>query len=158
MRVCLEFYQFLFSNVIGIFTFFIICLPNFFILKVLLANAVKYWITELLLTHRFISPLSFFFWPCPAACRILVPRPGIEPLPPPLGAQSLNHWTAWEVPNPTIFLMYVLLDSTDMMSMTNYILKNQKSVFFTGLQGVHRSMTSVVSKWMSVEKGNPGLW
>ena len=29
----------------------------------------------------------------------LVPRPGIEPGPPALAAQSLNHWTAREVPN-----------------------------------------------------------
>ena len=32
------------------------------------------------------------------ACGILVPRPGIEPTPPALEAQSLNHWTAREVP------------------------------------------------------------
>ena len=29
---------------------------------------------------------------------ILVPQPGIEPMPLALGAQSLNHWTAREVP------------------------------------------------------------
>ena len=40
-----------------------------------------------------------------AACGLLsygmwdlVPRPGIEPRPPALGAQSLNHWTTSEVP------------------------------------------------------------
>ena len=32
------------------------------------------------------------------ACGILAPRPGIEPMPPALGAQSLNHWTTREVP------------------------------------------------------------
>ena len=42
--------------------------------------------------------LGYFFWPCHAACGILVPRPGIEPAPPSLEAQSLNHWTAREVP------------------------------------------------------------
>ena len=45
----------------------------------------------------------FYFWPCPCgvhcvACGILVPQPGIEPVPPALGAQSLNHGTAREVP------------------------------------------------------------
>ena len=35
----------------------------------------------------------FFFWPCHAACGILVPQPGIEPTPPALEAQSLNNWT-----------------------------------------------------------------
>ena len=38
----------------------------------------------------------FFFGP--AACGILVSRPGIEPSPPALEVQSLNHWTAREVP------------------------------------------------------------
>ena len=30
-------------------------------------------------------------------CGILVPRPGIEPVPPVVEAWSLNHWTAREV-------------------------------------------------------------
>ena len=33
-----------------------------------------------------------------AVCGILVPRPGIEPVPPALGMQSLHPWTAREVP------------------------------------------------------------
>ena len=33
-----------------------------------------------------------------AACDILVPQPGIEPVPPALEAWSLNHWTTKEVP------------------------------------------------------------
>ena len=39
----------------------------------------------------------FFFWPC-VACGILVPRPGIKPIPPAVEVQSLNHWTTREVP------------------------------------------------------------
>ena len=38
-----------------------------------------------------------YFRLCHAVCRILVPRPGIEPGPPALGAWSLNHWTTREV-------------------------------------------------------------
>ena len=34
----------------------------------------------------------------PAACRILVPRLGVQPVSPELEAQSLNHWTTREVP------------------------------------------------------------
>ena len=41
---------------------------------------------------------SFLFWPRHAACRILVPRPGIEPVPPAVEAQSPNRWTAREAP------------------------------------------------------------
>ena len=40
----------------------------------------------------------FFFWPCHTACGILVPQPGIKPVPPALEAQSSNHWTAREFP------------------------------------------------------------
>ena len=39
-----------------------------------------------------------FFWLHHRACRIIVPWSGIEPRPPVLGAQSLNHWTTREVP------------------------------------------------------------
>ena len=40
------------------------------------------------------------FWLHRAACGILVHRRGIEPMPPAVEAQSLNHWTAREVPLP----------------------------------------------------------
>ena len=46
--------------------------------------------------------IFFSFWPCHAACRILVLQPEMEPTPPSLEAQSLNHWTVREVP-PTVF-------------------------------------------------------
>ena len=38
------------------------------------------------------------------ACRILAPRPGIEPVPPAVEAQSLNHWTTREVPVQWLFV------------------------------------------------------
>ena len=41
--------------------------------------------------------LSFFsFWPCFTACGILVPRPGIELVPPALEVWNLNHWNSRE--------------------------------------------------------------
>ena len=40
----------------------------------------------------------FFFWLRRAACRILVPQPGIEPIPFAVEAQSPNLWTAREFP------------------------------------------------------------
>ena len=39
--------------------------------------------------------LFFFFWP---HSENLVPQPEIEPVLPAVEAQSLNHWTAREVP------------------------------------------------------------
>ena len=42
--------------------------------------------------YVYVFLLFFFliFWPCHKACRILVPRPGIEPAPPVVEARSLN--------------------------------------------------------------------
>ena len=48
------------------------------------------------------SPNFYFFWSCCVACGTLVPRPGIKPVPLALGAWSLNHWTAREVPTASI--------------------------------------------------------
>ena len=39
----------------------------------------------------------FIFYPSQAACGSLAPGPGIEPMPPAIEAQILNHWTAKEV-------------------------------------------------------------
>ena len=58
------------------------------------------------ITRKYVLLFNFFFflifWPYRAACGILVPQPGIEPMPPPVEAQSLNHWTAREAPYLTI--------------------------------------------------------
>ena len=43
------------------------------------------------------SSFFIFSWPCWAACRILVPPPGIEPALLALETWSLNHWTTREV-------------------------------------------------------------
>ena len=50
--------------------------------------------------------LNFFFWLHCAGCGILVPQPGIEPPPPALEAQSLNHWAAKEVPHLNFFFFF----------------------------------------------------
>ena len=47
----------------------------------------------------------FFFVPHRAACRILVPWPGIEPVPAAVEAQSRNHWTTREVPQVCLFVI-----------------------------------------------------
>ena len=41
--------------------------------------------------------------------KILVSQPGIEPMLPAVEVQSLNHWTAREVPNVLFFKTYLLL-------------------------------------------------
>ena len=47
---------------------------------------------------KFSLFLKICFWSCCIACRILVPQPGMEPMPPAMEAQDLNHWTARKVP------------------------------------------------------------
>ena len=42
-------------------------------------------------------------WDLSSPCGILVPQPGIKPVPPVVGAQSLNHWTTREVPLCVLF-------------------------------------------------------
>ena len=39
----------------------------------------------------------FCFWPSCKACGILIPWPGIKPVPPASEVQSLNHWTTRKV-------------------------------------------------------------
>lgn len=46
---------------------------------------------------------GFFGGLHPMACRTLVPHLRIELVPPTVEAQSINHWTAREVPVPLTF-------------------------------------------------------
>ena len=48
--------------------------------------------------------MFFSTWSRRVACRILVPQPGIEPVPPVVEVQSLNHWTAKEVPEDDFYV------------------------------------------------------
>ena len=52
--------------------------------------------------------VTFFFFFFASPYRILVPRPGIEPMPPAMEAQSPSHWTARELPPQPIFFHLVL--------------------------------------------------
>ena len=51
---------------------------------------------DILINSLFFSSI---FWLHLEAQRILVPRPGIESVPPAVEAWFLNHWTAREVPH-----------------------------------------------------------
>ena len=73
---------------------------------------VRLFIVTLMYTWPFFSPkltlfflkmvfylfIFIFFWLHSVACKILVPQPGIKPMPPAVEAPSLNKWTAREVP------------------------------------------------------------
>ena len=88
---------------------------------------------------QFSSILFFIFWPCCAAYRILVPQPGVEPVPCELGVQSLNHWTSQKV-TPVIFDLFSLI----FQAQTIYILST-----FHPLE----SCTDILTIW-----GRDGEW
>ena len=72
------------------------------------------WTSRSTRSKTFIFFFFFlFFLPCRTSCRILAPRPGIEPRPLPVKALSPNHWTAREFPETCIFnsLWIILLYS-----------------------------------------------
>ena len=54
----------------------------------------------------YLSTYLYIFIPHCAACGILVPPQGIKPMPPELGARSLNHWTTREV---HIYIIYIYI-------------------------------------------------
>ena len=57
----------------------------------------------LLIFFQFSTFYILIFWPSHAACGTLVPRSGIKPVPPAVGARSPNHWTTREFPLFTYF-------------------------------------------------------
>ena len=61
---------------------------------------------SILLTYIHLI-IFFFFWSCGEACRILVPRPGIEPVPSAVKALSPNHWTARKFPTETVSITII---------------------------------------------------
>ena len=80
-------------------------------------------ILGLSMTFLLLNPeVSFylFVWPYLTACKILVPRPGIEPMSLALGTCSLNHWTTREVPQKSVFTIHfnlsVVLDTCDCLA------------------------------------------
>ena len=77
-------------------------------------DPLTHWFSTLLESDPFENLFSFYFfififWPCHTACGILVPRPGTEPVPPAAETQSLNNWTAREVPENLIKATNLLL-------------------------------------------------
>ena len=77
----------------------------------------------------------FFFWPCRVACGILVPWPGIKPVPPAVEVWSPNHWTAREVPR------FLFLKEIPVFSISCIFLLNLISLSYTWLA----SLKAIVS-------------
>ena len=78
------------------------------------------------------SSTSMFFYllAVHTECGILVPRPGIKPVPHALAARSLNHWTTREVPLAS-FLFYKMSSKEPCLNHPGlYIMPSSKSGCF----------------------------
>lgn len=79
-----------------------------------------------LIDSNSLSMNSFlFFWPFCTAHRILVPQPGVEPVPPVVKAWILNHWTAMEVLILLLYFIYAIILSAN---------NNFQSIYLSGLK------------------------
>ena len=86
------------------------------------------------------------------ACRILVPQPGIEPMPPAVKVQSLNHWIAREVPQSSITKHHYLLWCPARFYLG--ILKLKLQYFGRLMQRAHSlEKTDARKDWEQEEKG-----
>ena len=70
------------------------------------------------LIFLFLFIYLYIYWLCHTSCRILVPRPGIEPAPPAVEAWSLNHWTAREFPK---FYTCILLNQRHLLHFLAFV-------------------------------------
>ena len=70
--------------------------------KALLYSTGNY-IQHTVINHMGKNVLLFVFWLHPEPCRILVPQPGIEPMPPELEGQRLSHLSTREFSEKSIF-------------------------------------------------------
>ena len=82
---------------------------------------------------------TLFIWCCPVACGILVPQPGMEPIPLAMEAWSPNHLTTREFPQGDLSFINNVLISKRMDSCISY-----KINFF---KDINRG-TSLVVQWL----------
>ena len=66
-----------------------------------------YFLVSSFFSSAFTFSFLFVFRPYHLACGILVPQPGIKPVPPALEVWSLNHCTARKVPHLHLNCLYI---------------------------------------------------
>ena len=69
-------------------------------------NCAHPWWSTAACSVDFILCFSIFIFGC-VACGVLVPQPGIEPVPPALEAWSLSHWTSGEIPHFKLLSLFL---------------------------------------------------
>ena len=72
------------------------------------SKARMFLLLLLLFFRSFKAPVMnlfvLIFWPCCAACEILVPLPWTKPVPPAVEAWSLSQWPTRGVPTGQFFM------------------------------------------------------
>ena len=108
------------------------------------------------LRSKFFATVIFycyFFFGHTAACGILAPGPGIKPRPPALEVQSLNPWTAREVPTTTFWMSinsrHCYAQVIYMSSPWNTWNKNNVSIY-RGRIWAQRVYNYIAIKWSSL--------
>ena len=62
------------------------------------------------------------------ACRILIPQPGVDLVPPAVEAWSLNHWTSREVPKILQYSMSMFLEVAIIAYYNLKVIANNKTI------------------------------
>ena len=96
-----------------------------------------------------ITTSDFIFFPCLAACGILVPWPGIKPMPPALGAWNFSHWTIREVPVISGFWYFPFFPS--LLVLAVYL---ELTIFTTQIITMVWSLTQSQTSW-NVKSSGP---
>ena len=102
--------------------------------------------------HICLLLLSLFsgFFGCPE-CGILIPQPGIEPVPPAVEAWSSNHWTSGEFSTYAFFFFNLCSKCDGFFYFT--VMQNQRLYYRTGtniLQGHEKvvwDMQNMMDNW-----------
>ena len=101
-----------------------------------------FWLCWILVVARRISVVA---WErLVAACMWdLVPRPGIEPRPPALGAQSLTHWITREVPINTFFKKNNIMKQNQTCSIIGRVKKLEKHTYWNKKLNGHSRLYTI---------------
>ena len=81
-------------------------------------------------------PIFFFFRLYHLACRILVPGPGIEPVPPAVETWSLKHWTTRAFPILVFFFFSIRLLAFFWASLVVQMVKNPPAMWETWVRSL----------------------
>ena len=100
------------------------------------------WGTSLIILSNYSI---YLFRPHCVACEILVPLPGIECMSPAVEVQSLNHWTAREVPIQLIIWSLKSVNKNQPASITK-LLVSTRAIISTALSQITASLVAQTVK------------